>query len=408
MSANPRPKGPLPTWATDDTYTSGPATGDPTKVEPLTGEKAQGWQPGQRLPAEKFNAIENGQDAWIGYLADGPMVDWHPFVLTDLSGATMPLTYVRGDGTTKPFWSQSLSVWVVPGSNNAGDFYLGDGSIFQATNTGGAIKWSFGCDTKATPGFSNILLFDHSLHGAGVAPAYVRSTGAFAGWTAGTLVSGGTVAASSQCNDVAVAASGRIIAVGQRDSTHRAWTSDDHGATWAEHTVAASAGTLGLQRIFVGKNNRLFAWINNTTVNGGNKLYYSDDEGTTWLARTLAFDSIRDGVYLSASDSYAFSSSGNIQCVGDPVSGTFVAYVAGARVAALGSNEGAIIYCLELVASIDYRTYLSRTNPPASEIRLVHRAVPLSAPLIPWAFVYSPEGQFGEFGSLYMRFSRRT
>lgn len=43
-------------WATDANYPAGPSYGGtPTKTEPITGRKAEGWDPAQKPPAQNFN-----------------------------------------------------------------------------------------------------------------------------------------------------------------------------------------------------------------------------------------------------------------------------------------------------------------------------------------------------------------
>jgi hypothetical protein len=62
----------LPTWATDANFSSGPKTGQPTKVAPSGGALAQGDVPGQPYRGERHNWLWNLLCSWIFYLSDLP------------------------------------------------------------------------------------------------------------------------------------------------------------------------------------------------------------------------------------------------------------------------------------------------------------------------------------------------
>lgn len=72
MSAKPSA---VPSWATDANYTSGPETGNPTKVALSLGAKAQGWRPGDPLAAQNLNDWMNDVGEWLQYLSDGDFED---------------------------------------------------------------------------------------------------------------------------------------------------------------------------------------------------------------------------------------------------------------------------------------------------------------------------------------------
>jgi hypothetical protein len=58
----------LPVWATDATFTSGPASGDAVRVEPSAGYKHQGWVPDQNPLAEYLNWKDYTTYLWCQYL----------------------------------------------------------------------------------------------------------------------------------------------------------------------------------------------------------------------------------------------------------------------------------------------------------------------------------------------------
>lgn len=80
----------LPTWATNSDYSTGPKTGSATKIEPSGGEIANGYIPGEKVPAEILNWQIGAQNAWIdrlSRLALAPLVNYDPIQgLTGLGG----------------------------------------------------------------------------------------------------------------------------------------------------------------------------------------------------------------------------------------------------------------------------------------------------------------------------------
>jgi len=80
-----------PTWATDANFSSGPASGQPTKVTPAGAPNvAQGFVPGEGAAGEFVNWILNLVCSWIGWVADGSSAgaaDAH-LVETDSNGET--------------------------------------------------------------------------------------------------------------------------------------------------------------------------------------------------------------------------------------------------------------------------------------------------------------------------------
>lgn len=60
----------IPTWATDADYPAGPDawSATPTKVEPSTGQKEEGWDPAQRPPAQYWNWWMNLVGQWLEYV----------------------------------------------------------------------------------------------------------------------------------------------------------------------------------------------------------------------------------------------------------------------------------------------------------------------------------------------------
>ncbi len=69
---------PIPTWSTNATFVSpgDPWDGDPTKVDPGAGKRAEGWEPSEAPPAEFLNFWKNGIAALVDYLAGVQAFSW--------------------------------------------------------------------------------------------------------------------------------------------------------------------------------------------------------------------------------------------------------------------------------------------------------------------------------------------
>ena len=67
-----------PTWATDANFNSPGDSwnGDPTKVEPSAGKKAEGWEPSERPPAEFLNWFQNLSGTYLTALQDARYTQW--------------------------------------------------------------------------------------------------------------------------------------------------------------------------------------------------------------------------------------------------------------------------------------------------------------------------------------------
>jgi len=97
--ANTRPATPLPTFATDANYTSGPDNTLATKVAMVSGEQAQGFFRTGRAAARKVNWLLNKIGAWIDWIQQH-MLDgenggtWNPDAFITVGGAGLKLTTV--------------------------------------------------------------------------------------------------------------------------------------------------------------------------------------------------------------------------------------------------------------------------------------------------------------------------
>src|ERR1044071_9600420 len=90
-----RPNGARLHFATDKNYTSGAVVGTPTKIDPLSGEQAEGLHPSKRPPAQKLNALIASSLNWADYLADMPLMNWGKPQFVDIANNALDLSYTR-------------------------------------------------------------------------------------------------------------------------------------------------------------------------------------------------------------------------------------------------------------------------------------------------------------------------
>ncbi len=57
------------TWATNANYASGTEAGNPSKIEPPTAQREDGWRPAERPPAQYQNWWQNLVAAWVLFFA---------------------------------------------------------------------------------------------------------------------------------------------------------------------------------------------------------------------------------------------------------------------------------------------------------------------------------------------------
>lgn len=126
----------VPTWATNNLYSGGPAVGTPTKVAPSGADIAEGYEPAQEPGAQGFNYNLNLIGQWISWL-NGVLTPIGRQILTASSGTYTPTTgtlAVRARG-------------VGAGGGGGGTFYDLSGT-HSAAGAGGASgiyweKWIF-------------------------------------------------------------------------------------------------------------------------------------------------------------------------------------------------------------------------------------------------------------------------
>lgn len=387
----PRPIGTRTRFATDDEYSSGAFTGSPNKVDPLSGENAEGWHPHDRPPAQKFNKLFNESSHWLDYIADLPLMNFGLPVFLDTAGAAIDTTYERvpNGGANQNqvadiFYSPSHDRWVLTGSNTAGKIYIVDQGLVGAitTGVGSAPKFAFGCEVA-----DRALYVTGDTRSAAQSITLVRTgSGSLTGGTLVTLP--GVVASFAYAGKAisieAILASGALIC-GGRDGNHKVWYSSDTGATFTEQNVGAATNSASLlDRVLLGKihtgsTERLIAFTSDTSGNGGDKLWYSDGgPATTWSSVTLsAYSAFLDMVYLPDCEKYvAVANSGKKLLISDdPVADTWtelVSYSAGTypRITAFNAFGEGIVYATAFSADIHV---VAAIGSPGQDPKLVLR-----------------------------------
>lgn len=133
----------LTLWATDTNYTTGPLSGQPTKLALVNVDPDEGWVPFETPGAQEFNFLWNEWTSWLDWARDGSSAgaaDAH-IVETDANGATTlrALTVLGSAAATAvnvTGGSSGLAAIVV----DAGTVSSGDGVRSTATGTGAGLR----------------------------------------------------------------------------------------------------------------------------------------------------------------------------------------------------------------------------------------------------------------------------
>jgi hypothetical protein len=275
---------------------------------------------------------------------------------TDITNFALDTSHVRTDGTAGVFWSEYHASFMACGNGTNGVFYRSfDGERWEQVATFQGIKYSHGVEA-----IDRLVLFDFG------GPNYARSgAGVLTGWVTAALPDSSGLAASSDAVYLPIA--NKIIVVGARVGTYCAWVSTNQGGSFTSPDPILTIGTgfsagSTLHRIIIGKNERVFAFDNDTTAHGGNTLFWSDD-GTTWHSVTLTpgIDRLSDGCYSAELDRYVFASATNqkLYVFQDPtVVGSETVVNVGGSVDALQCFGGLILAATTL--NLQSRIYGSR------------------------------------------------
>jgi hypothetical protein len=297
-------------------------------------------------------------------------INWHALVTADVAAASINTTNTRRDGTTPAFWSQTHGCWILCGSNTVGTIYFGDFTYFTALGSLGSSppKITFGVDAANVSDVGLVLFSSAAVLAVPIPYLREHPLGTF---TKLTIAAGGT---SGQTCDAVVLTSGshvgRIVVVGGLDTNLKSWTSDDDGATFTAHTVAAlGSGLFALDRVIVGAGGALFAWVNSTAgANNGDLIFKSTDDGATWTATSaLGFSGIISAVYLAAEQQYVFLLATGLRVTADPMSGTWTTIALAGTQRAIAAIGSVIVLSTLLTPEVAFR--------PANEAIIVLRFV---------------------------------
>lgn len=128
-----RPSGLPPIWSSNANYPAGSDSwsGTPTKVDPGTSKTAQGFVPGERVPAQWINSFWNKESAFIAYLDMIDALNWTPRIQIK-SGVTMNL------GANHLVWDTYRDmIWAVGGAGQVLFSYDGADWIDDSANMPG-------------------------------------------------------------------------------------------------------------------------------------------------------------------------------------------------------------------------------------------------------------------------------
>lgn len=96
----------IPTWATDPVFTSGPASGRPTRLTIPDGARAQGYVPDTGFPGQYANQWNSEVADWLAWLGQRIQVDDELYFETPKEKKTL---FTMGEGY--PFLGSSDSEW---------------------------------------------------------------------------------------------------------------------------------------------------------------------------------------------------------------------------------------------------------------------------------------------------------
>jgi hypothetical protein len=269
----PRPLQP-PEWATSTNFTAteitDPHHNTPTKVEPNSGLKSNGFEPRYRLPAQILNWLLAHLANWIAYLAPLALANW-------VTRAC--------DATSSPTAAVAIAARPWAGERDA---YL---AIFDTSTNGIAQRSPAGDAWKNTGSGITGALFDVAWMGGSVnrwllvgaaGRVYYRAGNASdaTAWTSTGPGSGDDFYAVAVNDDANLA-----VAVGEAG---RIYTSAD-GATWTSRTSGTTADLLG-----VAFGGGLWVAVGNA---GGDDFVITSSDGTTWTPAATGTAQINDVVY---------------------------------------------------------------------------------------------------------------
>lgn len=237
-----RPAGTVPQWATDALYPAGSNAwnGQATKVDPGTSNKAGGFLPAKRYPAQFFNWLWNKWAAHVAAYDAFPVQNWS-------DPRTLSVINIAND----MFWSEvEQRIWVV-GTNsvNSRAEYSVDGGITWTDNGGlGGTKISAADINPATGFWVGVESTTTNLY------SHNAATNTF-----GTVV----MAACTECKCVRYNPYDTLakwFAIGGKDNAGhpQVWrTADNIGAPTAQTLTNAATYTGTVDRMVHGKNRTL-------------------------------------------------------------------------------------------------------------------------------------------------------
>ncbi len=241
----------LPNWATDANYSTGPFAGQPTKLNPAAGVKAQGFYPEQPGSSRHQNWWQNNVGEWATYFDN---------YLSYISASAALLAFNK----------------VTPGMN-----WFADSRFSQ-------YGWGRKVGVIGVSTLSGKVVMTHSKGGSSDSiPLFTPAT------------------APASFASFAQDETGSVIIGTGPEANQKAWRSLDGGLTWSE---VALPGTIALSQEVLAVRNRFNGYFYIFRMSGGiYNLYRSTDDGASWtlINSALGFSGAhRLSVAFSASDMF--------------------------------------------------------------------------------------------------------
>lgn len=274
-----RPTGPFPNWATNANYASGPDAGNPSRLEPTTGELADGHHPEGRPAANKMNWLQGKQGDWLAYLYERQRTlplhnvrSSNP-VSTDTVSTASVMALVWRDQPAGVASARQWSLWYF-GSTTDYKFSQ-DGYNWDESPLNDSVQYYEAVVTKATNPSTIVM-----AHGS--SETIRRSTDGTT-WSDASSIGVGAfefiAMASEDGNIVAVSTDGLIQ------------YSTDNGDNWS---TPGGDGALGGDWTAGSGNAAQLSYYGGRAImcqaSGSNDelFLYSDDDGTNWTEVTVA------------------------------------------------------------------------------------------------------------------------
>lgn len=299
-----RPTGSTPRFATDDTYSTAPYSGEDTKVEPSAGIKARGLKPEKRVPAQWLNWLLGQGGEYLDWLVNVQPQNWDDPIDTDIADVGI----TSGGKDIK--WCEFLTSW-----------FLCDGDVYRSEDGRQWVQEDTAIASNGGAPFSGGS--GGFIHGGTGANARVSNDGL--SWANESVPGTVPVLRDWVHDNGADSATGDAIAIGDDSATGSAWYYN--GTSLTKVTITGWTGSppdLVVAGAVGGTSGTplLICFLRN--VGGSIKMGYSDDGARTWTVITPSITKVSDVAYSPEEDLWLLTNDDQeVWTTSDPRTGTW-------------------------------------------------------------------------------------